>query len=156
MDNDLKQYLDASFRQLGERMDARFVVIDGRFTEMDGKFSSLDVKFAEIDGKLAALDGKFTGLDGKFTALDGKFTALDGKFAALDGKFATKRDLEAMEERVNSRIEKIETALLTEFHKWASPAEARARTHAAALRAIDLEMESLTERVSKLEKKKAS
>jgi hypothetical protein len=43
-------------------------------------------------------------------------------------------------------------ALLTEFHKWASPAEARARTHTAAIRAIDLEMEALTERVQKLEK----
>jgi hypothetical protein len=84
-------------------------------------------------------------LDTKFADVDGKFAALDGKFAALDGKFATKADLE-----------RVETALLTEFHKWASPAEARARTHAAALRAIDLEMESLTERVSELEKKKAS
>jgi hypothetical protein len=84
-------------------------------------------------------------LDTKFADIDVNFVALDGKFAALDGKFATKADLE-----------RVETALLTEFHKWASPAEARARTHAAALRAIDLEMESLTERVSELEKKKAS
>jgi hypothetical protein len=91
------------------------------------------------------LDTKFADIDVNFVALDGKFVALDGKFAALDGKFATKADLE-----------RVETALLTEFHKWASPAEARARTHAAALRAIDLEMESLTERVSELEKKKAS
>lgn len=81
-------------------------------------------------------------LDTKFADMDARF---DVKFAALDGKFATKADLE-----------RVETALLTEFHKWASPAEARARTHAAALRAIDLEMESLTERVSELEKKKAS
>jgi hypothetical protein len=94
----------------------------------------LDGKFAELDGKFA---GKFAELDGKFAELDAKFA---GKFAELDGKFATKQDLE-----------RVETALLTEFHKWASPADMRARTHAAALRAIDLEMESLTERVQKLE-----
>jgi hypothetical protein len=41
--------------------------------------------------------------------------------------------------------------LLTAFHSWASPLEARQRTHAAALRAIDLEMEALSERVAKLE-----
>jgi hypothetical protein len=63
---------------------------------------------------------------------------LDGKFAEQDARFA--KDLE-----------RVETALLTEFHKWASPADMRARTHAAALRAIDLEMESQTERVQKLE-----
>jgi hypothetical protein len=64
---------------------------------------------------------------------------LDTKFAEMGAN--SKRDLE-----------RVETALLTEFHKWASPAEARARTHTAAIRAIDLEMEALTERVQKLEK----
>jgi hypothetical protein len=44
--------------------------------------------------------------------------------------------------------------LVTAFHNWASPAEARARTHAPALRAIDLEMELTSERVGKLEGKK--
>jgi hypothetical protein len=52
---------------------------------------------------------------------------------------------------VNERCELVENRLLTEFHKWASPAEARNRTISAALRAIDLEMESLGDRVSKLE-----
>ena len=43
---------------------------------------------------------------------------------------------------IGSLVEKTETALLTEFHKWASPVEMRQRTHAAALRAIDAEMEA--------------
>lgn len=57
----------------------------------------------------------------------------------------------ATEERLSARIEKTETALLTEFHKWASPVEMRQRTHAAASRAIDAEMEAVTDRVKKLE-----
>ena len=60
-----------------------------------------------------------------------------------------------MEERlkgyVNERCELVETKLLTEFHKWASPAEARHRTISAALRAIDLEMESNKDLAKKLE-----
>ncbi|HEY3457119.1 MAG TPA: hypothetical protein VGK64_21250 [Bryobacteraceae bacterium] len=48
-----------------------------------------------------------------------------------------------LQEQFSIRLEKVETTLLTEFHKWASPLEARQRTHAAAFRAIDLEMESL-------------
>jgi hypothetical protein len=55
------------------------------------------------------------------------------------------------EERLSARIEKTETALLTEFHKWASPVEMRQRTHAAALRAVDAEMEALSDRVKKPE-----
>ncbi len=59
--------------------------------------------------------------------------------------------LEATEARLDARIERTETALLTEFHKWASPVEMRQRTHAAALRAIDTEMEALNDRVKKIE-----
>ncbi len=31
-------------------------------------------------------------------------------------------------QRLEAKLEHVETNLLTEFHKWASPAEARART----------------------------
>jgi hypothetical protein len=47
--------------------------------------------------------------------------------------------LAEMEARLNARIEHVETNLLTEFHKWASPVEMRVRSHSAALRALDLE-----------------
>ena len=55
---------------------------------------------------------------------------------------------------VNERSEQVETKLLTEFHKWASPAEARNRAISTALRAIDLEMEALGERAGALEGRK--
>jgi hypothetical protein len=61
------------------------------------------------------------------------------------------RMVAALKTYMNERCETVETKLLTEFHKWASPAEARSRTISAALRAIDLEMESLADRMSKLE-----
>jgi hypothetical protein len=48
---------------------------------------------------------------------------------------------EARFEALDAKIERVETTLVTEFHKWASPAEARARTHSAALRAVDLELD---------------
>jgi hypothetical protein len=108
---------------------------------LDGKFAAIDTKFAAMDGKFAAIDTKFAAMDGKFAAIDTKFAAMDTKFAQMGAKFATKDDLE-----------RVETALLTEFHKWASPTEARTRSHAAAIHAIDLEMEALKERVQKLEK----
>jgi hypothetical protein len=49
------------------------------------------------------------------------------------------------------RLEKVETTLLTEFHKWASPLEMRQKSHAAALRALDTEAESLSDRLKNLE-----
>ncbi len=54
---------------------------------------------------------------------------------------------------ITEQLRTVETSLLTEFHKWASPSEARQRTHTAILRAVDLEMEALSERVTKLEGK---
>ena len=52
---------------------------------------------------------------------------------------------------ITGQLEKIETTLLTEFHKWASPVEMRQRSHAAALRALDAEVESLADRLKSLE-----
>lgn len=70
----------------------------------------------------------------------------------LDGKFAEiRREIADLDSKFKQDLERVETALLTEFHKWASPMDARIRTHAAALRAMDLEYEALNERVQKLE-----
>jgi hypothetical protein len=38
---------------------------------------------------------------------------------------------------ITEQLERVETILLTEFHKWASPVEMRQRSHAAAIRALD-------------------
>jgi ubiquinone biosynthesis protein UbiJ len=85
--------------------------------------------------------------------------------AQLEGRLAThihaaaarmEQRIEAAETRMADRIELAETRLLTEFHKWASPMEARHRAHSATLRAIHLELEALGERVDKLEGKKPS
>jgi len=52
---------------------------------------------------------------------------------------------------ISERLERVETSLLTEFHKWASPIDTRMRTHSAALRAIDLEIEQMDDRLKNLE-----
>jgi hypothetical protein len=57
---------------------------------------------------------------------------------------------------ISEQLERVETSLLTEFHKWASPVEARQRSHSAAIRALDVEMESLSDRLKKLEPPTAS
>jgi hypothetical protein len=44
---------------------------------------------------------------------------------------------ERLEQRIAERVEKVETTLLTEFHKWASPLEMRQKRHAAAIRPLD-------------------
>jgi hypothetical protein len=52
---------------------------------------------------------------------------------------------------IRGQLEKVETTLLTEFHKWASPVEMRQKSHAAALRALDAEVESMSDRLKNLE-----
>jgi len=51
---------------------------------------------------------------------------------------------------------RVETAPLTEFHKWASPFEARQESHTAVLQAMDLEAEAWANRVKKLENRQPS
>jgi hypothetical protein len=52
---------------------------------------------------------------------------------------------------ITAQLGRVEMALLTEFHKWASPLEMRVKSHSAALRAIDIEVEAVSDRVTKLE-----
>ncbi len=52
---------------------------------------------------------------------------------------------------ISQRLVKVETTLLTEFHKWASPVELRQKSHAAAIRALDTEVEALSDRLKNLE-----
>jgi hypothetical protein len=58
--------------------------------------------------------------------------------------------LETVEQRFAERLEKVETTLLTEFHKWASPLEMRQRSHAAAIKALDVEV-AISDRLRNLE-----
>jgi len=52
---------------------------------------------------------------------------------------------------ITQQLERVETTLLPEFHKWASPVEMCERSHAAAIRALDAEVESPLDRLKNLE-----
>jgi hypothetical protein len=76
---------------------------------------------------------------------DGDYTEIEESEVSLSDE--DKSWINEQLDRVREQMERVETSLLTEFHKWASPVEARQRSHTAALRAFDLEMESLSDRV---------
>ena len=62
--------------------------------------------------------------------LTGLFQGVEKRVIAVEAK------LQEAEARSSERLHDLETKLLTEFHNWTSPQEARLRTHTAALRAI--------------------
>jgi hypothetical protein len=64
---------------------------------------------------------------------------------ALDVRLANLATMEALRD--------VETTLLAEFHKWASPREMRQHAQTATLTAIEAELAELRERITKLEPK---
>lgn len=60
-----------------------------------------------------------------------------------------KRWIEGM---LDSKLEALETKILTAFHQWASPNEARQRRFSAELNEFDLRLEHIEQRLKKLEK----
>ena len=110
---------------------------------MEGR---LGAKLDGLEGLLEAMEGRLGAMEARLDATEARLDATEAHLGAMEAR------LDAMEARLEAKIEKVETTLLTEFHKWASPAELRARSHAAAIRALDLETEALAERVAKLEK----
>ncbi len=64
-----------------------------------------------------------------------------------------KRWIEEHMNHIREDLEKVETRLLTEFHKWASTYEPRVRGVASLARTLDERMEALETRVSDLERR---
>ena len=73
----------------------------------------------------------------------------DLRLERLEATFTER--IQRLDESFSERLERVEARLLTEFHKWASPVELRARSHAAAVKALDAEMEALADRVTNIE-----
>ncbi len=63
----------------------------------------------------------------------------------------TDEDKQWIHGEIHDQLERVETKLLTAFHSWASPNETRQRSHSAAIRALDVIVESLEDRVKKIE-----
>jgi hypothetical protein len=79
--------------------------------------------------------------------------------AYLDAKFAecaTKKELEALEERVAARIEKVETSLLGAFYGWARPMEIRVDGMTRTVMGFDERMSLAERRISELERRRPS
>ncbi|MCC7156902.1 MAG: hypothetical protein IT161_20150 [Bryobacterales bacterium] len=54
---------------------------------------------------------------------------------------------------IEAQLEALETKILTAFHAWASPNEARQRSHRDAIHALELDMERFEARLRKLEQR---
>ena len=63
----------------------------------------------------------------------------------------TDEDKQWISQKLDQKLGAVETRLLTAFQQWGSPVEIRQRSHAAVLRALDVEMESVQDRLNKLE-----
>jgi hypothetical protein len=90
---------------------------------MEGRLSE------RIDESAKALEGR---LNEQLTGFATAMIALEDRLNARIDESA-----KALEDRLTERICDTETTLLTEFHKWASPVDLRARSHAAAIKAMD-------------------
>ena len=63
----------------------------------------------------------------------------------------TPEDKKWIDERLATRLESLETKMLTEFHKFAEANDARVRSHGAAIRALELQLENFEDRLRKVE-----
>jgi len=111
------------------------------------RIGPLETGIGQLETGIGQLDTKIGQLD---TKIGHKIGQLEAKIAQLETR------LDRVETDLAEKIERVETTLLTEFHKWASPMDMRQKSHSAALRALDLELESVDDRVKKLESDRPS
>ena len=88
-------------------------------------------------------DKHFIETETVFKSLQTSMQAMEARMLGMDGRMDRHETrMDDLEKRLLDRIEKSENNLLTAFQQWASPMEARVRSHSATLRALDLEMET--------------
>lgn len=96
------------------------------------------------DGQLEHIEGLFKGIE---RHLDGRLDEIEKRVADSEGR---------MRDEMKEGLQGLETKLLAEFHKWASPLAARVGTHRHWFYEVDAEMELLNHRLEKLEGPAAS
>jgi hypothetical protein len=134
MDQEMKAYLDAKFAECATK------------TDLAGFATKKDLSGFATKTDLAGLATK-TDLSGFATKTD------------LAG-FATKKDLEkdlqALEDRLLARIEKVETSLLIAFHGWARPMAVRVNNVTTIVMGFEERLALAEQRISELERRRAS
>jgi hypothetical protein len=79
---------------------------------------------------------------------------IENLFSILNAKIDHTSD--ALQAQLHTDLEALETKLLTAFHRWASPLEARVRSHSAVLQALDAELGAISDRLKAAESKTAA
>ncbi len=104
--------LEAIAALLDTKMDAKFEAFEAKMdAKMDAKFEAFEAKMdAKMDAKFEAFEAK---MDAKMNA---KFEAFEAK---MDTKFKTFKDelLEEVDRRIEVRVNKCESNLLTEMER---------------------------------------
>ncbi len=95
----------------------------------------------------------FRLLEDHMVSMEGRLSArmdqLDARMDQLDAR------IDEVKAYVDQRCERVETSLLTEFQKWASPVEMRLRSHTVVLRTLDMDLEALADRVKRIESRES-
>lgn len=129
VDSELKQAL----LQMEERINDRFERVNDRMERVQ---ASLSDRINRVETSLN------DGIERVETSLNDRIERVQ---TSLDER------IERVETSLNDRIERVETSLLTAFHQWSSPVEARQRSYSYSLRALDEKIEEIDDRVRKLE-----
>ena len=87
-----------------------------------------------------------------------EFTEIKGEFGRLEARLEQKLEqkLAALKAELLEHNEVVETRLLAEFWKWARTADARYRQSNAVVGALDDRVLAIEDRVSDLERRRAS
>ena len=119
---------------------------------------------SELKSDIQALKGDIQALKGEMQALKGDLQALKGEMQTLKGDVALKSDIQALKNELRQemqelriemleRIEKVETSLLTEFHKWGSTSDIRTRQVVSHVAMHEERLLNAEDRITYLERK---
>jgi len=70
MDQESKQFIEASFEKWTGIVMSEFGKVNGRLDGMDSRFDAMDSRFDAMDSRFDAMDSRFDSLEGRVSSLE--------------------------------------------------------------------------------------
>jgi len=116
-----------------------------------GEIAILDSMDPELKQHLESIDTRLQAMDTRLQAMDG----MEGRFMSALASQIDQLRVE-LKEHVSEELEKVETKLLTEFHKWGRTSDMRTRQAITDTGILGERMLAVEDRVSELERRRTT
>ncbi|MFG3436618.1 hypothetical protein ACGF0J_05155 [Nonomuraea sp. NPDC047897] len=99
---DTRAEMSRGFKQVGQRLD----LVDLRFEQIDGRFEKVEQRLDQMDRRFEKVEQRLDRMDARFEKVEQRLDRMDARFEQIDTRF---EQIDARFEQIDARFEQIDT-----------------------------------------------